>query len=66
MAAFGWIVYVLLAALLFVFWRKARGHSLDALLERGTTEHRHVHGVLAQHPEGGTWKDHQRRMSEEA
>ena len=66
MAAFGWIVYALLLALLLLFWRKARRRSLDALLEQGVEEHHHVHRVLAKHPEGGTWKDHQRRMSEEA
>ena len=64
MAASGWIVYALLLALLFMFWRKARDKSLDALIEQGFEEHHHVHGVLTKHPEGGTWTDHQRRMSE--
>ena len=66
MATSGWIVYALLVALLLLFWRTARRRSLDALLEQGTEEHQHVHRVLAKHPEGGTWTDHQRRMTEEA
>ncbi len=66
MAVSGWIVYVLLAALLLMFWRKARGRSLDALMAQGARDHHHVHRVLAKHPAGATWKVHQRRMSEEA
>ena len=47
-----------------MFWRKAHGKSLDALIEQGSEEHHHIHGVLTKHPEGETWTDHQRRMSE--
>ena len=66
MAASGWIVYALLLVLLLMFWRKARGRSLDALIEHGARDHHRVHKVLAKHPEGGTWTDHQHRLSEEA
>ena len=66
MAASGWIVYVLLLVLLLMFWRKARGRSLDDLIAHGAADHHHVHRVLAKHPRGATWKNHQRRMSEEA
>ncbi|HJO71922.1 MAG TPA: hypothetical protein QGG32_03595, partial [Rhodospirillales bacterium] len=66
MVDFGWIVYALLLALLLLFWRKVRRRSLYTLIEQGTEEHHHVHRVLAKHPEGGTWTEHQHRMSEEA
>ena len=31
----GWLLYVVLAGLLYYFWSKVRGCSLDELLERG-------------------------------
>ncbi len=65
MADFGLILYLLLVLLLWLFWREARGHSLDALLRRSQDEHHRVHRVLAGHPHGGTWEDHKSWMREE-
>jgi hypothetical protein len=62
----GPLLYVLLVALLLMFWRKVRGLSLDALLEQGRHEHRHVLEVIAKHPHGGTWMEHRKWMREES
>ena len=62
----GPLLYVLLVALLFLFWWKVRGLSFDALLEQGYHEHRHVLKVNAKHPLGGAWKEHRKWMREES
>ncbi len=58
----GWLLYVVLAGLLYYFWSKVRGCSLDELLERSTLDHHRVHDVLAKHPRGGTWAEHKSWM----
>ena len=63
---FGWILFVLLAALLALFWKRGGGRSLDELLERDTALHRQIHRVLKKHPAGGTWQQYQAWMREEA
>ena len=55
----------MVAALLVLFWRHVRGMSFDGLLARAETAHHHVHRVLAKHPDGGTWLEHQDRMRAE-
>ena len=62
----GYLLYLVVAALLVLFWRHVRGLSFDALLARATREHRHVHRVLARHPEGGAWREYQDWMRAEA
>ena len=62
----GYLLYLLVAALLVLFWRHLRGESFDGLLARAASEHHHVHRVLAKHPEGGTWQEHQDRMRAQA
>jgi len=52
----GYLLYLVVAALLVLFWRHVRGLSFDALLVRATEEHHNVHRVLAKHPHGGTWR----------
>jgi len=42
-----------------LFWRHARGLSFDGLPARAETQQHHVHRVLAKHPEGSTWREHQ-------
>ena len=42
----GYLLYVLLAALLALFWRQVRGQSFDDLLSRSARDHHHVHRVL--------------------
>lgn len=65
MAELGWLLYVILAALLLYFWSNVRGCSFDELLERATLEHHRVHKVLAKHPSGGTWAEYKRWMRED-
>ncbi len=62
----GYLLYLVVAALLVLFWRHVRGLSFDALLDRAAREHRHVHRVLAKHPEGGVWRAYQDWMRTEA
>ncbi len=62
MADLGWLLYGVLAALLYYFWTKVRGASLDDLLERANSEHHRVHAVLAKHPKGGAWAEYKRWM----
>ena len=62
----GWLLYVVLAALLALFWKHRGGRSLDALLERDTALHHQVHRVIEKHPAGGTWRQHQAWMCEDA
>ncbi len=64
--ASGYLLYLLAAALLVLFWRHVRGLSFEALLDRATQEHHHVHRVLAKHPQGGAWREHQDWMRAEA
>jgi len=58
----GWPLFVLLGALLFYFWTKVRGMSLDELIERQHDEHVAVHKVLHIHPKGGTYQEFNRWM----
>ncbi len=62
MADLGWLLYVLLAILLWYFWTRVRGASFDDLLERAHDEHIRVHKVLHKHPAGGTFEEYRRWM----
>lgn len=62
----GFLLYVLVAALLVLFRRHSRGQSFDDLLARGACDHHHVHRVLTKHPQGGGWKEYQAWMHEAA
>ncbi|MCH8155516.1 MAG: hypothetical protein IH786_09695 [Proteobacteria bacterium] len=62
----GFLLYVLVAALLALFWRQLRGQSFDDLLARAARDHHHVHRVLAKHPKGGAWHDYQDWVRAEA
>jgi len=64
--ASGYLLYLVVAALLVLFWRHLRGLSFDALLARGAKQHHHVHRVLANRPEGGTWREYQDWMRAES
>ena len=63
---FGWVLFVLLAAILALFWKHGGGKSLDALLEKDMALHDQVHRVIKKHPAGGTWRQHRAWMREEA
>ncbi|MFQ5938265.1 MAG: hypothetical protein ACE5LB_17825 [Acidiferrobacterales bacterium] len=58
----GWIIYVLLAVLLYLFWRQVRGMSFNDLLDRSAREHHHVLKVIGKHPKGGSWREHKQWM----
>ncbi len=62
----GYLLYLVVAALLVLFWRHVRGMSFDGLLARAETAHHHVHRVLAKYPDGGTWQEYQDWMRAEA
>ncbi len=62
----GYLLYLVAAVLLVLFWRHVRGLSIDALLARAAREHHHVHRVLAKHPGGGAWREHKDWMRMEA
>jgi len=66
MTDFGWILFVVFAAELALFWKHGGGRSMDALLERDMALHHRVHRVLKEHPAGGTWKQYQDWMRGEA
>lgn len=61
----GEILYVLLGAIVVLFWWKKRHLSFDELLERNVRDHHHVYRVHLKHPRGGTWKEHKQWMAEE-
>jgi hypothetical protein len=62
----GYLLYLVVAALLVLFRRHVRGMSFDGLLARAANEHRQVHRVLAKYPDGGTWQEHRDWMRAEA
>ncbi len=62
----GFLLYVLVAALLVLFRRQRRGRSFDDRLARAAGDHHRVHRVLAKHPQGGCWKEIQAWMREAA
>ena len=63
---FGWLLYVVLAALLALFWKHGGGKAPDALLERDMALHHQVHRVIEKHPAGGTWRQTLAWMREDA
>ncbi len=58
----GYLLYVVLAALLYIHWRAAAGRGIDELLDAGN--HHQVMRVIATHPKGGDWRDTCRWMAE--
>lgn len=63
--AFGWILYVALAAVLAMFCRNMRGKSLQDFFDENDALHHQVHGVIRKHPQGGNWQEYQAWMKEE-
>ena len=60
----GYLLYVVLAALLYIHWRAAAVRGIDELLDAGHHHHQQVMRVIAEHPKGGDWPDHRRWMAE--
>lgn len=61
----GVTLYLLLVAIIVMFWLKIRKKSLDDLLEQSNRDHHQVQKVIAKHSCGGSWKEHQQWMKEE-
>ena len=53
----GFVLYGLLAALLYMFHLQVRGRGEDDLLAADQKLHEDVHAMLKRHPEGGGWRD---------
>ncbi len=58
----GWVLYVLFAGLMIVFWRQAGARNLEALFEESHRHHTRVLGVIWKHPRGGSWRQHRQWM----
>ena len=60
----GIILYLLLVAIIVMFWLKTRKKSLDDLLEQSARDHHHVQKVMTQYSRGGSWKEYQQWMKD--
>ncbi len=60
----GVILYLLLVAIVVMFWLKVRNKSLEDLLEQSDRDHHHVQKVIAKYSYGGSWNEHQQWMKE--
>ena len=58
----GWVLYVLFAGLMIVFWRLAGARKMEALFEESHRHHTRVLGVIGKHPRGGSWRQHRQWM----
>lgn len=54
---FGVALYVLAVAIAIWFGLRVRGQSFAEILSRRTEEHHHVAAVLAEHPQGGSYRE---------
>lgn len=61
----GYIIYALLALILWVFWKRVRGQTLEQLLHEGALEHHRVLEFHQKHPQGGTWGEYKRWLTED-
>ncbi|NIR32763.1 MAG: hypothetical protein GWN84_26390 [Gammaproteobacteria bacterium] len=61
----GGILYILLAVIVYMFWRRSHGMSLEELLDRSGHEHELVRSVHERHPRGGPWREYRRWMAEQ-
>lgn len=66
MAELGSLLYVALAILVYMFWRRVKGQSFNQILEAGNRSHHHVVRILKKHPRGGTWRDFQAWMKQDS
>ncbi len=55
---FGWLLYIVLAALLFFCFPHFRGKSMDDLFADDDDLHHRVHRIGKKHPRGGTWGEY--------
>ena len=59
----GYVLYLLLAILIVVFWRARAGRTYDQLLDAADHHHHQVIATIKAHPKGGTWAIHKRWMA---
>lgn len=57
MIIYGYFIYILMAAILWVFWRKVRGRTFEELLQLRALEHHQIIELHRKHPFGGTWTE---------
>ena len=65
MSLIGVILYLLLFAIIVMFWLKMRNKTLDDLLEQSNCDHHHVQKVIAKNSYGGSWDEYQQWMNED-
>ena len=61
----GYIIYVLLLVLLYLFRQRKGARTFDNLLDQSVREHHFVQHVHQRHPQGGTWREFEAWMKEE-
>lgn len=61
----GWLLYIILAVLLFFTFPHFRGKTMDDLFDDSEDLHHQVHGVGKKRPRGGTWSGHVAWMAAE-
>ena len=59
----GYILYLLLVAILVLFWRVRAGRNLDQMLDDIAHHHHDVIAFLKTHPLGADWAGYCRGMS---
>ncbi len=57
MTSLGYLLYLLLAAIIFAMWRRVRGLAFTDLIERSAQEHHVIQRIGEKHPGGGSWKE---------
>lgn len=63
MIVYGYIVYLILAAILWHFWKCVHGRTFDDLLRESAREHHQIQDLHREHPHGGTWKEFNRWLA---
>lgn len=60
----GWILHLLLIAILYLMWRSAGTLSLDELIDRDTLHHHLNSQYHQEHQKGGSWDDYRLWLKE--
>lgn len=60
----GYLLYLLLAIILVIFWRAWAGRTVDRMLDDSRHHHHQVLAANERHPTGGNWAEHRRWMAE--
>ncbi len=57
MLIYGYIIYLLLLAILWVFFTRVRGKTLEQLFDQSAVEHHQIIELHRKHPAGGDWQE---------